>query len=145
MELWRLAASSSVSICVQGMFETTVLLRNWLLECGSQAPTLRILGGSVANASEWTSVALAVSDGLQCTANLSELNYLLFVCNFVKLILFNWIVAPQWALASYSCIAGKSEFFNRRKDDVQWTLQVGNIGQQQFVPVETTLTYPQVH
>lgn len=95
-------------------------------ECGPPSSTLRIVGGKIADQSQWSHVALAVSDALQCTAS---------------------IIAPQWALASYSCISGKTEFFNTRKEDVVWTLHAGsslfNDSQAERITVERLIPYPQ--
>lgn len=101
----------------------------------------------MADQKQWPSVGLAVSDNIQCTANISKFTNILTVC---WLLTYNGFseVAPQWALASYSCIIGQTEFFNARKEEIAWTLHVGSIqfndSDAQRVAVDRIIAYPQV-
>lgn len=63
-------------------------------------------------------------------------------------------MAPQWVLASYSCIIGKTEFVNARKDEVKWTLYAGSSSLDennlhepnvQQIDIAQIYTYPQVN
>lgn len=53
-------------------------------------------------------------------------------------------VAPQWALASYSCVMGKSKKITEN-EDVPWRLQVGTtVNETIQVPIVRIYKYPQV-
>lgn len=53
-------------------------------------------------------------------------------------------VAPQWALASYSCVMGKSKKITEN-EDVPWRLQVGSsVNETIQVPIARIYKYPQV-
>lgn len=63
------------------------------------------------------------------------------------------IIAPRWAIASYSCIAGATEFISGRTSEINWSLFAGsskfteNITddkQIQRIKIKQILTYPQV-
>lgn len=63
-------------------------------------------------------------------------------------------MAPQWVLASYSCIIGQTEFVNARKDEVKWTLYAGSSSfdennlqepNTQQIDIAQIYTYPQVN
>lgn len=119
------------------------------IDCGSPASFLRIAGGAqVESNKKWPAVALAISDALQCTANIGKFLFVFFFCELLSITSLFVLVAPMWALASYSCIVGKTEFFNARKEDVFWTLRAGSIhvndSDVQQVSVERIVTYPQV-
>lgn len=78
----------------------------------------------------------------------------LIIINLFILFLFSRSVAPQWALASYSCIIGKTEFVNARKNEVKWTLYAGSssfdesnlqkMNNTQIADIAQIYTYPQV-
>lgn len=51
----------------------TIFFSFFCLDCGSAASSLRIAGGlQVDSNQQWPGVALAVSDTLQCTANIGK-------------------------------------------------------------------------
>lgn len=111
--------------------------------CGRESitPTLeqRIAGGITSEPEQLPSLALVYSNdaAIKCTAN---------------------IVSPRWALASYSCIMGKTEFIdNRNVGELTWMLFAGTShfnsslvsgsdrqnGTFQVVEVRRIVPYPQ--
>uniref|UniRef100_A0A182UJ58 Scavenger receptor class A n=1 Tax=Anopheles melas TaxID=34690 RepID=A0A182UJ58_9DIPT len=112
--------------------------------CGRERiqPTLeqRIAGGVASDPNQWPSLALAFSNNaaVKCTAS---------------------IVSPRWALASYTCIMGKTEFVNNRNvGDMSWKLFAGSAlfnasledtaaaaadASYQIVDVKRVVPYPQ--
>lgn len=56
-----------------------------------------------------------------------------------------FIVAPRWALASYSCVFGKTNYAHDLIGHISWTLQIGNNVNVQRINVERIYTYPQVY
>jgi hypothetical protein len=102
-------------------------------ECGALGEQKsRITGGSRVQKDQMPSLALVYSGntGMKCTAT---------------------IVAPRWALASYSCIIGQTEFINGRGTELSWTLFSGssefdesvNNTNVQTVHVKQIVVYPQ--
>lgn len=95
------------------------------------------------------SAALAISTGLPCPANISTAVFAqcVQVNGFAKLCLLRpHPVAPQWALASYSCISGKSEPNAGHQVGLDWSIRIGNGNDrlQQTIAVEQIIAYPQV-
>jgi len=88
-------------------------------ECGKFLE-LEKLKNQNSDSKNFPSLALAVSETVRCTAT---------------------IVAPQWALASYSCVMGKSKKITEN-EDVPWRLQLGT-NETIEVPIVRIVKYPQ--
>ena len=102
--------------------------------------------------SKWPNLALAVNENstVRCTSTIGK--SLTSMMSHAMLIPSSIAVAPKWALASYSCIIGKTEFVSRRKDDISWWLYTGishfdsssDLPNTQRVEVARIYAYPQV-
>ncbi|KAF5269253.1 hypothetical protein FQR65_LT02554 [Abscondita terminalis] len=103
-------------------------------ECGNQASlnvqSARIIGGSRATETQWPSVTFLYNkkEHKQCTSTL---------------------IAPRWAIASYSCVYGKNHAFTNSKPE--WYLHAGGTNfsinmenSTQVRLVENIIPHPQV-
>lgn len=111
-------------------------------ECGKFLE-LETLKGHGSNSTNIPSLALAVSETVRCTATIGKSHILLH--NHKTCINVCVSVAPKWALASYSCVMGKSEKIIEN-ENVPWTLYVGGstVNKTVQVPIVRIFKYPQV-
>lgn len=118
------------------------------LACGNQMLRRKEFGSTE---SKWSTLATAVSENstARCTATIGKriFEFLTFQC---LEIINRWCfdtVAPQWALASYSCLFGNAVSTSSLPNEISWTLQVGGNDENttQKLNIDRIYTYPQVN